>query len=61
MKVANQDVRELAAKKGVRLWQLAYELGMEDYNFSRKLRRELPADEKEKIFSIIERLAGEVR
>ena len=31
-----------------------------DFNFSRKLRKELPQEEKEKIFSIIERLSKEV-
>ncbi len=56
----NQDVRRTAAGAGVKLWQIAEALGIADCNFSRKLRRELPAEEKEKIFSIIRELAGEV-
>ena len=31
----------------------------ESANFSRKLRRELPADEKEKIMQIIKNISGE--
>jgi len=58
--VKNQDVRRTAAGAGVKLWQIAEALGIADCNFSRKLRRELPAEEKEKIFSIIRELAGEV-
>ena len=52
----NKDVREYAKKAGVMLWQIAYELGMTDGTFSRKLRRELPDAEKEKIRQIIARL-----
>lgn len=55
----NKDIREAIEAAGVRYWQVANELGIADSTFSRKLRRELHADEKEKIFSIIERLAGE--
>ena len=33
--------------------------GITDANFSRKLRRELPADEKEKIMQIIKNISGE--
>ena len=47
----NQDIRQTAASAGVKLWQIAEALGIADCNFSRKLRRELPAEEKEKIFS----------
>ena len=57
----NIDIREYAKKKGVKLWQIADNLGLADFNFSRKLRKELPQEEKEKIFSIIERLSQEVR
>ncbi|MBD5154031.1 MAG: hypothetical protein HDT15_02865 [Oscillibacter sp.] len=53
----NQDIRRTAAGAGVRLWQIAEALGIADYSFSRKLRRELPAEEKEKIFGIIRELS----
>ncbi len=56
----NQDIRRTAAGAGVKLWQIADALGITDSSFSRKLRKELPPEEKEKIFSIIERLSQEV-
>ncbi len=49
----NRDIRRAAAFSGVCLWQIADSLGITDANFSRKLRRELPADEKEKIMQIM--------
>lgn len=55
----NNDIRGAAKKAGVYLWQIAAEYGVNDSNFSRKLRQELPAVEKEKILAIIERLAKE--
>lgn len=55
----NQDIRRTAAGAGVKLWQIAEALGIADCSLSRKLRKELPDDEKEKIFSIIDRLAKE--
>lgn len=58
--MVNQDIRRTAAGSGVKLWQIADALGIADFNFSRKLRKELPAAEKEKIFAIIEELAKEV-
>lgn len=53
----NEEVRDTAKKAGVFLWQIAAEMGMNDGNFSRKLRHELPADEKAEIMKIISRLA----
>lgn len=58
--MTNQDIRRTAAGAGVKLWQIADELGIADCNFSRKLRKELPQEEKDRIFSIIERLSREV-
>ena len=55
----NKEVREHAVKCGIRLWQIANSLGINDGNFSRKLRQELPQEEKEKILKIIDRLAQE--
>lgn len=57
--MCNLDVRQAAASAGVRLWQIANAIGLNDGNFSRKLRKELPAEEKQEIFGIIERLAKE--
>lgn len=55
----NKDVRNTAAGSGVRLWQIAEALGIADCSFSRKLRKELPDDEKQRIFGIIESLKKE--
>lgn len=55
----NQEIRRAAAGAGVRLWQIAEALGIADCSLSRKLRRELPDEEKAKIFSIIRELARE--
>lgn len=52
----NDDIRQAAQSAGVRLWQIAEKLGLSDGNFSRRLRRELPDEEKAKIMGIIERL-----
>lgn len=43
--MSGKEIRALILGSGLRLWQVAYELGMEDRNFSRRLRR--PFDEKE--------------
>ena len=56
----NQDIRRAAVGAGLKLWQVADALGIADGSLSRKLRHELPAEEKEKIFSIIQELAQEV-
>lgn len=55
----NQDIRRAAAGAGIKLWQIADALGIADCSLSRKLRRELPAAEKEKIKAIIEKLSKE--
>ena len=55
----NRDIRRAAAFSGVCRWQFAVSLGITDAKLSRKLRRELPADEKEKIMQIIKNISGE--
>lgn len=57
--MCNQDIKRTAAGAGVRLWQIADALGIKDCNFSRKLRHELPDDEKQHIFAIIEKISRE--
>ena len=44
----NQDIRRAAAGAGVKLWQVAEALGIADTTFCRKLRHELPQEEKER-------------
>lgn len=55
----NEQIRAAAKTAGVKLWQIAEAVGLSDGNFSRKLRHELPADERERILGIIEELAKE--
>ena len=56
--MCNKDIREYAEKHNVRLWQIASKLGINDGNFSRRLRVELPEEEKLRIRSIIDDLAA---
>lgn len=48
--MCNVDIRRVAAGNGVRLWQIADALGISDAQFSRKLRREISTEEKEKVY-----------
>lgn len=56
----NTDIRSAALSSGVRLWQVANELGIAESTFCRHLRVELAVEEKRKILAIIERLSEEV-
>ena len=58
--MTNQDIRRTAAGAGVKLWQIADALGIADCSLSRKLRKELPQEEKKQIFEIIKDLSKEV-
>lgn len=58
--MCNIDVRRAAAGNGVRLWQVADALGIADAQLSRKLRKELPDEEKQKIFEIIREISAEM-
>lgn len=55
----NKEIRSAAKNAGVRLWEVAAAYGINDGNFSRKLRQELPQEEKEKILAIIVQIARE--
>ena len=52
----NKDVRQALAEAGFKHWELAEALGIYEGNLSRKLRRELPSEQKEHIFRTIERM-----
>ncbi len=54
----NVDIRQEAMEANVRLWQIADKLGVNDCNFSRKLRKELSVEEKAKIRTIISELSA---
>ena len=53
MKKANQDIRQIAKQAGVCLWQVAEYMGVCDMTLSRRLRKELPDSEKQRIIEII--------
>lgn len=57
--LANKQIRNAAKEAGICLWQVAEKLGINDGNFSRKLRCELPSAEREKILDIIRELSHE--
>lgn len=56
---ANNEIKARAKQKGVCLWEVADKLGLVDSSFSRKLRRELPPDEKRHIINLIDEIAAE--
>ncbi len=53
----NHDVRQAAKDAGVPHWKIAEALGINEFSFSRKLRHELPAKEREEILRVIGELA----
>ena len=55
----NTDVRIAAHSAGVKLWEVGEAIGLCDSGFSRKLRKELPAEEKQRIFETIEMIKKE--
>jgi hypothetical protein len=57
--MCNKEIREAAKRAGVHLWQVADACGVNDGNFSRKLRKELPQEEKQTILGIIAWLSKE--
>lgn len=55
----NREIRNAAGGCGLKLWEVAEAIGMNESAFSRKLRKELPLEEKKRILDAIERLAHE--
>lgn len=54
---SNNEIRSKAKEKGIKLWEIAEAMGMQDSAFSRKLRHELPEEEKTKILALIDEIA----
>ena len=50
----NEEIRAAAKKARVYLWEVAEALGVRDNELSRRLRNELPQEDKKKILEIIE-------
>lgn len=56
---ANNDIRNTAQNKGVCLWEIAAALKISEPTMTRKMRTELPQEDKSKIFAIIDSIAKE--
>ena len=54
----NLDIRQECKQAGVYFWQIADHLGVCEMTISRKLRKELPEEEKAKIRTIIAELSA---
>lgn len=54
----NSDIRFYAFKNDVKMYQIAEKLNIHYATLNNKLRKELPTEEKEKIFKIIDQLKG---
>lgn len=52
----NKDIRQEIKKSKLFQWQVAEVIGINESAFSRKLRYELSKEEKQEIFSVIEKL-----
>ena len=61
MSRANADIRAAAKKAGVYLYNIADRLGVCENTLTIRLRRELPADKKAEIMSLIDEIAAEQR
>lgn len=54
--MANEDIRKYIHNKGIPMWKIAMSLGINDGNFNRKLRVELPQNQKD----LIKKIADEI-
>ena len=59
MKKANQDIRNKIETNCIKYWQVALKYGIDNTNFSKKLRVELNETDKAKINNIIDSLIKE--
>lgn len=55
----NIEIRTAYMAAGLKQWQLAKALDLSETHFSRKLRQELPPEEKELILAAIDKLSKE--
>lgn len=53
----NDSIRSKARVKNVKFWEIADALSISEATLTRKLRRELPDAEREKLLRIIEEIA----
>ena len=55
----NFTIRKTAKDKKVPLWAVADRLGISEPTMTRKLRHELPPEEKQQILALIDKIAKE--
>lgn len=53
------EVKQLAKESGIFLWQIAEKLGINDGNFSRKLRKPLSDSDTAKVLNAVKQLKNE--
>lgn len=56
---ANQDVRDYMEKHHITMWQLGAKVGRSDNTMIRRLRTELPEQDKEMLFSAMAEIVKE--
>lgn len=54
----NTDIRKHAKKRKVYLYEVAEQLNISDPTFTRRLRHELPDEQKREIFAAIDTIAA---
>ena len=59
--LSNQEIRDYARRNGVFLWELAARCGVNDGNFSRKLRQEFPPEERRRLMTMVDEIASDKR
>ncbi len=57
----NSDIRQEIKSAGLRLWQIAEALGLQDSNFSRRVRHELSEAKRRKSVKSLQSLREEVQ
>lgn len=53
---SGSEIRQMIISSGIRIWKVAERYGLNDGNFSRKLRGEFSDEETERIICIIKEL-----
>jgi hypothetical protein len=55
--MANERIKAYARARGVFLWELAKQLGLQDSNFSRLMRNELPPEKLAELKEIVDSIS----
>ena len=54
--VPNKDIRVKCLENGIRFWQIAMQLGVSPETVTRRLRTELPTEEKDAFYRAIDQI-----